>query len=320
MPMSFDQTLRQFRDRLHLPEKLERDLKAQAKSLGQKVILASRAIEPDVPDMAAVNPVLIPAPGRTIRARHYVPLGAGVPPGPGIVFFHGGGFTLGDLESHDVLCRRLAESARCRVLAVDYRRAPQHIFPAAHDDALAAWAFAVAEAKTLGMDTARLAVAGDSAGGNLAAYIAQNALRTGTAAPAFQLLLYPLVQFTDLRGRKLRFQEGGFLISNTIFEFYRNGYLKNAADQMDLRVSPLFADAGSFQGLAPAHVVLAGWDPLHDEGRLYAEKMQSYGVPVSVREHADMVHGFMNFTALSTTARAAIRDAGRITGKALGAL
>ena len=169
-------------------------------------------------------------------------------------------------------------------------------------------------------DPARLAVSGDSAGGNLSAYLAQEMNRTGGPKPAFQLLLYPLVQFVDIRTKKMSFQEGGFFISANLFEYFRDSYITDESQRMDVRVSPLFAGPDAFKGLPPAHFVLCGWDPLKDEGLAYADKMASFGVPVTVREHAGMVHGFMNMTALSDTVRLAIRDAGHVAGRALGAV
>ncbi len=318
--MTFDDALKSVRERLHLPDWRTLDFSAPVARVRNQFVALSRAVEREIPDLAAIKPVSVPGPAGAMRARLYVPLQAGVPPGPGLVFFHGGGFTIGDLETHDVLCRRLADASRARVLAIDYRLAPEHGFPAAHEDALAAWKWATENAETLGLDANRLGVCGDSAGGNLAAFIAQEMVRAGGPKPAFQLLLYPLVQFADIRGRKLPFKEGGLFISNSIFDYFRDSYVKDAALRMDVRVSPLFADETSFRGLPPAHIVLAGWDPLHEEGKIYAEKLQSFGVRVTMREHPDMVHGFMNLTALSDTARNAIRDAGLVAGKALGAI
>ena len=318
--MDFDQTFRQFMDKFQLPEIAPVDWKGSADKLRQQFYLASRAIERDAPEMADISLLSIPGPAGRMKARLYTPLGAGIAPGPGVLFFHGGGFVLGDLDSHDMICRRLAEGSRCRVLAIDYRLAPEHKFPAAHEDALAAWNWAVENSAKHGMDPERLAVCGDSAGGNLSAFIAQAMNQAGGHAPAFQLLLYPLVQFVDIRTKKMSLQESGFFISANLFEYFRDSYIAGEAERMDPRVSPLFAPPEAFKGLPPAHFVLCGWDPLKDEGLAYADKMASYGVPVSVREHPGMVHGFMNMTALSDAVRIAIRDAGHVAGKALGAI
>ncbi len=318
--MAINETLREYMTRLQLPDVTSYDWKQPVERLRERFYKASRAVESGIPELADISPMEIRGANGKLSARLYVPLGAGVGAGPGIVFFHGGGFVLGDLDSHDIICRRLADASRCRLIAVDYRKAPEHVFPAAHDDALAAWDWIIAHADMLGLDPKRIAVAGDSAGGNLAAFIAQEMVHVSGAIPAFQLLLYPLVQFADIRADQLSFKEGGFFISENLFRFFRDSYLNKESDRMDSRVSPLFADAVRFKGLPPAHIVLCGWDPLKHEGVAYADKMASYGVSVSLREHRDMVHGFMNMTGFSQKVRDAIRDAGQATGKALGAL
>ena len=318
--MNLDQTIRQFIDRFQIPDLKPVDWKGSADRLRQQFYLASRAIEKDAPEMADISPLMVGGGAGRLKARLYTPLGAGVAPGAGIIFFHGGGFVLGDLDSHDMLCRRLAEGARSRVLSVDYRLAPEHRFPAAHEDAVAVWNWVQAHAAEVGLNPERLAVSGDSAGGNLSAFLAQEMNRSGGPAPAFQLLLYPLVQFADIRTKKMPIQQSGFFISANLFEFFRDSYVAEEYERMDPRVSPLFAPPEAFRGLPPAHFVLCGWDPLHDEGLAYADKMASFGVPVTVREYPGMVHGFMNLTALSDTIRVAIRDAGHVAGKALGAI
>ena len=319
--MTFDDAFRNIRGRFNLPELKPLDLKLPVGRLRQQFLRMDHSSEPDAPELAEVRPLIIPRPAGSIRARLYVPLGAGVPPGPGILFFHGGGFVLGDLESHDMLCRRLAEGSRCRVLAVDYRLAPEHRFPSAHDDALAAWAWVQEKGAAIaGMDPARMAVAGDSAGGNIAAYLCQEMVRARGPKPAFQLLLYPLLQFADIRSKKMTPQESGFFISAGLFEFFRGHYLPDAAAYMDRKISPLFAPIDELKGLPPAHIVVCGWDPLHDEGLAYASKLRSLGVTATEREYTSMVHGFLNLTPVSSTARQAIRAAGEVTGRALGAL
>lgn len=318
--MTFDDAFRSFREKLHFPEMHPPDLRLPIERLRQQFFRMDYSGEPDAPELAEIRILTVPGPDGPLKARLYVPLGAGVPPGPGILFFHGGGFVLGDLESHDMICRRLAEGARCRVLAIDYRLAPETCFPCAHDDALAAWHWISEHGADIGVDPRRVAVAGDSAGGNLAAFVCQQMNRSHGPMPAFQLLLYPLLQFADIRKKKMTPQESGFFISVGLFEFFRGHYLPDPATYMDPRISPLFASADELKGLPPAHVVVCGWDPLHDEGLAYAAKLRAMGIRVTEAEYPSMVHGFMNLTHISASARAAIRDCGQITGLALGAI
>lgn len=318
--MAMEDTLRSFMDKLKMPDLSGMDWKGSTDGLRNSFHRASRSVERDLPDLAEISNLVVDGADGPLKARLYVPLAAGIAPAPAIIFFHGGGFVLGDLDTHDVICRRLAASSRCRVLSVDYRLAPEHKFPTAHEDAIAAWTWATDRQNILGFDPDRIAVAGDSAGGNLSAFIAQEASRQDLTMPAFQLLLYPLVQFVDIRAKRMTFQEGGFFISPNLFDYFRDSYVEKQTDRMDKRVSPLFAPDADFAGLAPAHMVLCGWDPLKDEGLAYVAKLAAHGVPVTTREYPGMVHGFMNMTAVSTSARAAIEDAGKVVGRALGAL
>lgn len=318
--MAMEDTLRSFMDKLKMPDLSGMDWKGSTDGLRNSFHRASRSVERDLPDLAEISNLVVDGADGPLKARLYVPLAAGIAPAPAIIFFHGGGFVLGDLDTHDVICRRMAASSRCRVLSVDYRLAPEHKFPTAHRDAMAAWTWATDRNNILGFDPDRIAVAGDSAGGNLSAFIAQETSRQDMIMPAFQLLLYPLVQFVDIRAKRMTFQEGGFFISPNLFDYFRDSYVEKETDRMDKRVSPLFAPDEDFVGLAPAHMVLCGWDPLKDEGLAYVAKLAAHGVPVTTREYSGMVHGFMNMTAVSTAARAAIEDAGKVVGRALGAL
>ncbi len=296
------------------------DWRAGTEKLRQQFLTATHQFERDAPELADIRDFKIDGPAGPLNARLYVPMAAGAEPGPGIIFFHGGGFVLGDLDSHHMLCIRLADASRCRVLAVEYRLAPENKFPAAHDDAWAAWIHVHNHADIYGLDPEKLTISGDSAGGNLSAYISQEAVRTETTPPIFQLLLYPLVQFVDIRSKKMSIQESGFFLSPKLFDFFRDSYVENENDRMDIRVSPLFAPDDTFKRLPPAHIVLCGWDPLRDEGSAYAAKMASFGIPVTVREHEEMVHGFMHLSALSNTVKDAIRDAGETVARAVNAL
>ena len=232
---------------------------------------------------------------RTVRcaegprdARLYVPRGAGGP-GPLLVFFHGGGMIYGDLDSHDALCRFLCEEAGVRVLAVDYRLAPEHPFPAGVDDAWAAYRWVAEHASDYDADPTRLAVCGDSAGGYLSAAVALRAAEEGLPL-AYQLLLYPV---TDMRGVSESRRTFGqrFFLTTEFMGVATDSYLQGH-DPTDPRASVLFADIPS--GVAPALVVTAGFDPLRDEGEEYAEKLRAAGVPVELTRYGGEIHGFAN--------------------------
>jgi acetyl esterase/lipase len=241
----------------------------------------------------------------TLRARLYVPADDGRRRGL-LVYYHGGGWVVGDLDTHDPLCRFLAHTADVLVLAVDYRRAPEHRFPAAVDDTLAAFRAAVADAAALGADPARVGVAGDSAGGNLAAVVAQLAARDGGPRPAVQLLIYPV---TDLSRKhpSYRLFADGFFLTEREMDWYRRHYLPDEAAAADPRASPLLAE--DLRGLPPAIVLTAGFDVLRDEGEAYARRLEAAGVPVRLSRRAGLIHGFANATAVSRPARAAMQQA-----------
>jgi acetyl esterase len=218
-----------------------------------------------------------------------------------LVYFHGGGFMFGDLDSHDAICRFLADRAGVQVLAVDYRLGPEEPFPAAYDDALAAYEWVVHNAASLGADPTRLAVGGDSAGGNLAAVTAIEAARRGWPL-AFQLLIYPATDCArDTRSFELF--RAGFFLTREFMELANESYLPPDLDLRDPRVSPLHADLPD--GLAPAYVVTAGFDPLRDEGEAYARRMADAGVDVELKRFSDQIHGFFNILVPGTRARAA---------------
>ena len=224
---------------------------------------------------------------------------------PALVFFHGGGWTIGDLDTHDVLCRQLAVGARCAVFSVDYRLAPEHPFPAAVDDCFFATQFVHRNAKSLKIDPARIAVGGDSAGGNLAAVVALMAREKGGPGLACQLLIYPA---TDQRCEFPSHQRNGegYLLTREGIRFFRGGYLPDPKDWSDWRASPLLA--ASHAGLPPAFVLTAGYDPLIDEGRAYAQRLAGAGGEVSYKEYSDMVHGFVLFGGVLDTANAAVAE------------
>nr|WP_028663095.1 alpha/beta hydrolase [Saccharomonospora halophila] len=231
----------------------------------------------------------IPAPHGELPATLYTPQD----PGPGLlVFYHGGGWVVGSRASHDNTARFLAKHAQVRVLSVEYRLAPEHPFPAAQEDALTAFDFAHAKAGDLGADPDRIAVGGDSAGGNLAAVTALVTTRRGGPAPAFQLLLYPAVDATVRRRSRDLFADGFFLTDEEMTWFV-DQYAPEGVDRSDPTLSPLLAD--DLTGLPPTYLATAGFDPLRDEGEAYATRLRQAGVPVSLSRQSDLIHGYANF-------------------------
>ena len=224
---------------------------------------------------------------------------------PALMYFHGGGWTIGDVDTHDVLCRQLAVAARCVVFSVDYRLGPEHPFPAAVDDCFAATRYVAENAAKLKVSA--IAVGGDSAGGNLAATVALLARDAGGPALAFQLLIYPA---TDQRMNTASHERNGqgYLLTRDSMNYFRRSYLPDERDWSDWRASPLLAK--SHANLPPALVITAGYDPLVDEGRAYADKLRAAGVKVAYREFADMVHGFILFGGVIDTANAAVAECG----------
>jgi acetyl esterase len=245
-----------------------------------------------------------------IQARHYSPLEPGGPQ-PLLVFYHGGGFTYGDLDSHDGACRILCRHAGAHVLAVDYRLAPEHPFPAAVDDAHAALQWAFKNAERLGADPSRVGVGGDSAGGNLAAVSSQLAARDGGPVPALQLLIYPATDMTTRRRSRELFREG-FLLTDPEMDWYTDNYLGTARiSASDPRASPLLAE--DLSGLAPALVVTAAFDPLRDEGEAYAQALHAAGTPTTLRRFPGFIHGFINAAGVSRSARDALVEIAGVT-------
>jgi acetyl esterase len=235
-----------------------------------------------------------------IPARLYAPHGAPAH-GPLLVYFHGGGWVQGSIATHDGGCRLLAHLSGVRVLSVDYRLAPEHPYPAAADDAIAAYAWAAAHAGALGIDPQRIAVGGDSAGGNLAAVVAL-AARDDEAVPdvAFQLLIYPAVDLAAKAPSVTTFAEG-FLLTERGMDWYVAKYVPDAARRAEPQASPLRAD--DLSGLPPAYVATCVPDPLRDEGEAYAARMREAGVPVTVQRHGQ-VHGFFNMSAIPSARQA----------------
>jgi len=253
----------------------------------------SRArMSPDPQPVAGVVDREIPGPGGAIRVRCYRGRGTAASERlPVYLYYHGGGWSVGDLETHDVTCRQIANDARCAVVAVDYRLAPEHPFPAAADDAYAALTWLAAEADALAVDRDRIAVGGDSSGGNLATVTAIAARERGGPALRLQVLVYPVV---DLRMDTPSYASrgSGFTLTADGMRYFRSVYVPNERDWSDWRVAPLRAP--SLHGLPPAVIVTAGHDPLCDEGIAYAERLRADGVAVEHRHYDGQMHGFVN--------------------------
>ncbi len=277
-----------------------------------KIAESSAIVEDPPPGAVAVNDLLWSGPGGSLRARRYVPAGLAAP-SPGLVFFHGGGWVVGDLDTHDALCRLLAITGRMRVVAIDYRLAPEHPFPAAVDDALAAFRWVAAEAESLGIDPAKIGVGGDSAGGNLSAIVSLKT-REDARRPALAALLYPGL---DARCSSASHRElgTGFFLTSATLSWYMNHYFgSDPQTRLGPDASPLLAP--DLAGSPPTLVVSAALDPLRDEAIAYAERLREAGVIVREERVAGMIHGFLNVGISRAAVEATERIAGEI-GRAL---
>jgi acetyl esterase len=262
------------------------------------------ASTPAAPEIGAVNNFVAETQAGTIPVRVYRPIGAAADAAlPALVYFHGGGWVIGDLETHDVLCRQLTAEAGIEVVAVDYRLAPEAKFPGAADDAWAATQWVVANAGRLGIDAKRIAVGGDSAGGNLAAVVALMARDAGAPAIAFQALLYPVTDVSTERQSYRDFADG-YLLTRDSMRWFVDHYLASKDQARDWRVSPLLAP--SLKGLPPALIVTAGFDPLRDEGEAYARALREAGGRVDYICYGGMLHGFVPMGRLLDTGNRAV--------------
>jgi acetyl esterase len=261
----------------------------------------------DVP-VGGTRNVVVPSATGGIPIRVYSPVASGNEPMPALVYYHGGGFVIGNIESHDGLCRMMANEGGFRVISVDYRLAPEHKYPAAFDDCFAALGWVVANAAEIGVDANRIAVGGDSAGGALAAEVAQAAKAKGGLSVAAQMLLFPVTQIGEETSSLREFAVGYFLEKETLDWFY-DCYLPPGAPKNDPKISPLRVKDAS--GLPPAYIMLGGYDPLHDEGMQYADKLRAAGVKVTVADHSDMVHCFIYLQAVLPQAHEALASAAK---------
>lgn len=276
------------------------------------------AVSPEPPAVAQVINTTAATPDGAVPVRVYRDEGTDAIAAPALIFYHGGGWVFGDLDTHDVVCRSIARTARVVVVSVDYRLAPEHRYPAAVEDAHAVLQWALAHARDLGIDPARLAVGGDSAGGNLAAVVALMARDTGVAL-AGQMLFYPVTdlsrehpsyeEITDvpLTSRTMRWFRHHYLGDGDASDAVASDAAASGVDASDWRVSPLRAD--DMTDLPPAYVMTAGYDPLRDEGDAYAERLQQAGVSVTHRRYPGQIHGFVTMGRLIPEAGQLLEDA-----------
>jgi acetyl esterase len=254
---------------------------------GRAVLDLEASIFGGKPRPCDIESITIPTDDGSVPARLYRP--RGTRPAGLVVYFHGGGWVLGSLDSHDAACSFLADRADVCVMSVGYRLAPEHPFPAGVNDAVAAFRFAVRHAADLGVDPAAIAVAGDSAGGNLAAVVAHTTARAGEQAPALQVLIVPVTDLSTKHSSYRHFGDGYFLTDRHM-DWYRDQYLTDPAQALDPRVSPLLAE--DLSGLPTAYVAVAGFDPLRDEGIAYAQRLRDAGVQTVLRVHTGLIHPF----------------------------
>lgn len=269
----------------------------------RRMVAQSPTLAPQAAGTISVDELTVAGGAGALAARRYRPVPA-PDDGAALVFYHGGGFVLGDLDTHDGVCRVLAERARATVIAIDYRRAPEDQAPAAALDAIAAFRDIVSRATALTLDARRLAVAGDSAGANLAAVVAQQT-RHDPRPPCAQLLFYPVVDFAEDKPSKDRLATG-FFLEKTSMDWFESHYLPPGYDKRDPLVSPIYGDAA---GTAPAIIVTAGFDPLRDEGEAYGAMLKTAGVDTICRRETGLLHGFINVAAGVAPADDAITQA-----------
>jgi acetyl esterase len=280
----------------------------------QSLAKLMRFADVDVADVTAVDGVL-PGPAGDIAYRLYIPGNAGAEPSPGFLFFHGGGMVAGSIETHDRVAAALTEAAGCRLISVDYRLAPEHKFPAAVDDAVAATEFVSRHAASLGIDAAKLVIGGDAAGATLAAVVSQQALRNAGPSIAAQCLICPVLDFEDISPSRQAFAEHP-LVGKAMLEADLADYLPEGADPADPRISPL--RALNLAGLPAAIIHTAEFDPLRDEGNAYARKLLAAGVAVEHVCHDGMIHNFHALGAVLPQARLVLSQLGEQIRGAVG--
>jgi acetyl esterase len=260
----------------------------------QAVDKMSEDSEADPPQVGEAIDGDFAGPGGKIRFRRYRPQSAATGPLPTLIYYHGGGFVIGNIETHDSTCRRLANKSRCQVISIDYRLSPEHPFPAPTDDGVAAFRHIRDNAASFGVDPSRITVGGDSAGGAIAAVVCQAVRDAGDSqGPAFQMLIYPATDSSKKSASRVAFAEGYFL-TKELMDWFWKAYVPAGTDLADLRLSPLLAK--DFTGLPPAFVLTAGYDPLRDEGRAYADRLIEAGIKTTYVNYPGTIHGFFSLT------------------------
>jgi len=277
-----------------------------------QMLMASRFVG-SAEDVHTVEDREVPGPGGAIPIRAYRPSECDTL--PAVVFFHGGCWLMGDIRTHDGYCRALANRSGAIVVSVDYRLAPEHKYPAAAEDAYAATRWVAEHAAAIGADPQRIAVMGDSAGGNLAAVVALMARDRSGPSLAFQLLVYPITDFS-FDTPSYRENATGFHLTRDDMAWCWGHYLTNELEGYEPYASPLRAD--DFRGLPPALILTAEYDPLRDEGEAYARKLEDAGVPATLKRYDGMIHGFVRRTDLLDKAREALDDVAAALREALG--
>jgi acetyl esterase len=263
------------------------------------------ALLPPAPAVAKIEDVTVPGPAGKIPLRIYTPEGEG--PFPLFVYYHGGGWTIGDIPSHDGIAAAIANAGKCQVVSVGYRLAPEHKYPAAPDDCFAATQWVFQHASAFGGDPQRIAVGGDSAGGNLAAVVCLMARDRRAFQPVLQVLVYPATDH-DFSRPSCRENAEGYLLSRNDMVWFWSNYLARREDADEPYAVPMRAD--DLRGLPPARIIIAEYDPLRDEGAVYAQRLQHSGVPVTLTCYKGMIHAFLAQTALFEKAREAVAEIG----------
>jgi len=271
----------------------------------REAYMAARAAsQPEPPHVASVENISAPSPAGPIPLRVYKPAAA-TGTAAALIYIHGGGFVIGNIDSHDVLCRTLANDAGIIVVSIEYRLAPEHKFPAAVDDSIAATRWIADNASTFGIDPNRIFIGGDSAGGNLSAVVAIHARDSGGPKLAGQVLIYPATDFSMSHPSHLD-PDTGALLTRSLIGWFRTQYLNGNGDIDDWRASPLRIK--DFKGLPPAYVMTCGADPLHDEGAEYAERLKDAGIDVAYSHFPGQFHGFITMGKILPEANVAARE------------